>query len=80
MSNKIVIPWSIAFFFSVVGIIATAQHRFRFHDETRVQTLELAPATVDPGANQAGSGDGNQPVHHGQRDSKPSGRAVSEPG
>lgn len=53
MSRKIAVIWSIAFAASVVGVIASAQHRFRFHDETRAQPLNLEPATVNPGVNRS---------------------------
>ncbi len=50
MNTRIVAICGTAFALSVVAVIATAQHRFRYHDETQSQPLRLVPATVDPGA------------------------------
>ncbi|MBO9447193.1 YHYH protein [Ruegeria sp. R14_0] len=47
--TKTVAIWSAAFALSTIAAIATAQHRFRYHDETQTQPLRLQPATVDPG-------------------------------
>ncbi|MCG7519439.1 YHYH protein [Ruegeria sp. Ofav3-42] len=46
---KIITVWSIAFALSTVAAIATAQQRFRYHDETETRPLTLQAATVDPG-------------------------------
>lgn len=51
--QKIAVIWSIAFAASVVGVIASAQHRFLFHDETSAQQLNLEPVTVNPGVNRS---------------------------
>ncbi|WP_170466789.1 YHYH protein [Ruegeria arenilitoris] len=47
--TKTVAIWSAAFALSTIAAIATAQHRFRYHDETETQPLRLQAATVDPG-------------------------------
>ncbi|WP_108859260.1 YHYH protein [Ruegeria sp. Alg231-54] len=47
--TKTVAVWSVAFALSAVAAIATAQHSFRYHDETETQPLLLQAATVDPG-------------------------------
>ncbi|WP_171186439.1 YHYH protein [Ruegeria sp. HKCCC2117] len=49
--SKISVIWGAAFALSAVAAIATAQHRFRYHDETATEPLRLVPATVDPGEN-----------------------------
>ena len=49
MNTKIAIIWSTAFAISAAAVVATAQHRFRYHDETQTKPLDLLPATVDPG-------------------------------
>ncbi|MTI00471.1 YHYH protein [Roseibium sp. RKSG952] len=48
--TKTVAIWSAAFALSAIAAIATAQHRFRYHDETKTRPLNLVAATVDPGA------------------------------
>ncbi|WP_170423150.1 YHYH protein [Ruegeria arenilitoris] len=47
--TKTVAIWSAAFALSTIAAIASAQHRFRYHDETQTQPLRLQAATVDPG-------------------------------
>ncbi|NOD36871.1 MULTISPECIES: hypothetical protein [unclassified Ruegeria] len=51
--SKTSVVWATAFAVSVIAAIATAQHRFRYHDETSAEPLRLVPATVDPGENSA---------------------------
>ena len=51
--TKTATVWSIAFALSVIAAIATAQHRFRYHDETKAQPLHLGAATVDPGVSRS---------------------------
>lgn len=51
--SKTSIIWSAAFALSAIAAVATAQHRFRYHDETTTKPLRLVPATVDPGKNRA---------------------------
>lgn len=53
MNNKAAITWSIALVLSAVAAVATAQHRFRYHDETQTEPLALVPATVDPGTSRS---------------------------
>ncbi|WP_424831321.1 YHYH protein [Ruegeria sp.] len=53
MNNKTAILWSLTFAITAVAAIASAQHRFRYHDETRAKPLNLVPATVDPGTNRS---------------------------
>ncbi|UUV05432.1 YHYH protein [Ruegeria sp. YS9] len=51
--SKISILWSAAFTLSAAAAVATAQHRFRYHDETTAEPLRLVPATENPGENSA---------------------------
>jgi len=47
--TKAATVWSLAFALSTVAALATAQHRFRYHDATQTKPLTLQPATVNPG-------------------------------
>lgn len=47
--SKISILWGTAFALSAAAAVATAQHRFRYHDETTAEPLRLVPATENPG-------------------------------
>ncbi|NVO54351.1 YHYH protein [Rhodobacteraceae bacterium B1Z28] len=53
MKKKIAIIWGTAFAVSAIAVIATAQHRFRYHDEIEARPLRLVPATVDPGTSRS---------------------------
>lgn len=46
---KPAVLWGSSLTFAVIATITTAQHRFRYQDETTTRPLILQPATIDPG-------------------------------